>query len=398
MRIDQITELRAKCTGCLACADACPVSCIKPIVAADGFTYTVIDDAACVNCGKCYAVCPIETKHAAQSEQHLFAAYAKDKAGRNRGSSGGMFELLARHFLKQGYLVCGAAFEGTTLAHRIIRTEQELVPLLKSKYLQSNTAGIYAEIRDLLKQGERVFFCGTPCQVSALKNLVGEALAEELLTADIVCHGVPSQTMFDAYIASLSAREGGEISSYSFRVKDNRYKHEHGYSYCVAKEKGGKTVQGIYTQSSFYNAFKNYTIFRESCYDCRYATLARCSDITLADFWGIEKYGFKVKGDAGVSMVITNTARGREAFAAIAEQTVWGELAVQCGVDSNYCLTHSTKKPAKRDTAIATFAAEGYDAMVAKYAPPATGLKQRIYWAMPAALRNLLRKIRGRFH
>lgn len=197
MRIDSISNIHDHCTGCMACVDVCPKKCIHSFVGNDGFRYTEIDNSSCIKCGKCYLACPIETSEKHTSEQHLYAVYAKDSIVRNGGSSGGMFELLAKHFLSQGYAVCGAAFDGNLLRHRIIDTETELPPLLKSKYIQSDMSGLYGEILSLLKNGKKVFFCGTPCQVSALKNSVSKGLREGFFTADIICHGVPSQETFN---------------------------------------------------------------------------------------------------------------------------------------------------------------------------------------------------------
>lgn len=393
MRIDDIQVLTAKCTGCMACVDACPKKCISQVVGKDGFLYSTIDDSACVRCGKCYAVCPIETQRKHDGDQHLYAAYSTENGGQMRGSSGGIFELLAMECLDKGYYVCGAAFEGTTLAHRIVKSKEDLIPLLKSKYLQSDMQGIYAQIRSILKQGEKVLFCGTPCQVSALVNSVDASMQENLLTADIICHGVPSQSVFDMYIRSLEKKHGGKVSEFSFRVKNNRYKHAHGYSYTVEKNGKRRTVNGIYTNSSFYNAFKNYTIFREGCYDCRYATLKRVSDITLGDFWGIEKYDFRGNTDTGVSMIITHTEKGKAAFDAIAPKTVVKEFPVQYGVDSNHCLTKQTAKPKKRDEIIKDIADSGYEAAAKKYFK--CGLVHKIYWMVPPFARNMIRKIRG---
>ncbi|MBP3437551.1 MAG: Coenzyme F420 hydrogenase/dehydrogenase, beta subunit C-terminal domain [Clostridia bacterium] len=393
-RIDSIVHLEQKCTGCMACVDACPVNCISSMVGKDGFLYSVIEDSKCVGCGKCYSVCPIETKKKHGEEQRLFAAYAKDSAKQNNGSSGGIFELLANHFLKQGYFVCGAALDNLTLKHRVVRGEEEIKPLLKSKYIQSNMEGIYEEILGLLEKGEKVFFCGTPCQVSALLNSASKAKRELLFTADIICHGVPSQKVFDEYIDTLKRKHGGEISDFSFRIKDNRYKHAHGYSYKVIKNGKTRVVNGIYTSSSFYNAFKKYLIFRNSCYDCRYATLDRVSDITLADFWGIEKYDFKGSVDAGVSMIVTNTKNGLDAFSALEEKIVYKEFPVQYGVDSNHCLTHTTRKPKKRDAIIEELAMNGYETTAKKYF--GCGIIHRLYWWIPPSARTFIRKMRGK--
>ncbi len=392
-RIDNISELQKKCTGCMACVDACPVNCVSPVVGEDGFKYCTVESSRCISCGKCYSVCPIEAQKKHSCEQHLFAAYSRDSAVQNAGSSGGIFQLLANAFSEKDYYICGAAFDGLVLKHRVVNSMDAVKPLLKSKYIQSDMQGVYNQLLDLLKKGERVFFCGTPCQVSALINSVPEKFSENLFTADIICHGVPSQKMFDEYIKTLEKKHGGRVTGFSFRTKDNKYRHAHGYSYTVNKNGREFAVNGIYTRSSFYNAFKSYLIFREGCYDCRYATLQRVSDITLADFWGIEKYDFKGNVDTGVSMVITNTKKGFDAYFAIKEKTVSREFPIQYGIDSNHCLTHTTDKPQSRDKIIKEFSENGYEQVAKKYF--GSSLIKRLYWLIPPSIRSLIRKIRG---
>ncbi len=392
-RIDYISNLNEKCTGCMACVDVCPTNCISSILEKDGFKYSAIDTAKCVSCGKCYSVCPIEAHDKHNDEQHLYAAYSSDPIMQNNGSSGGIFEIIAKHFIDQGYHVCGAAFDGTTLKHRVIDTQKELKPLLKSKYIQSNTEGIYNQVLNLLKKGEKVFFCGTPCQVSAMINSTPTTMRSNIFTADIICHGVPSQKVFDDYIETLEKKHGGKISDFSFRIKDNRYKHAHGYSYKVTKNGKSSIVNGIYTNSSFYNAFKKYLIFRNGCYDCQYTTLQRVSDITLADFWGIEKYDFKGNVDIGISMVITNTETGYDTFSSIQNSIISKEFPVQYGVDSNHCLTHRTVKPKNRDVIIEEIATNGYEQAAIKYF--GSGLVHKMYWLIPAKARTYIRKVRG---
>ena len=392
-RITDIEKLSEKCTGCMACVDACPSKCITSQVAQDGFTYSVLDSEKCVDCGKCYSVCPIENSNKNMSEQHLFAVYAKNVGIRNRGSSGGVFEMLARTLLEEGYCVCGAAFDELVLKHRIVDNDKELLSLLKSKYIQSDMKGIYTSIRSLLKEGKKVFYCGTPCQVSALVNSVSDALKQNLFTCDIICHGVPSQTIFDMYISSIEKKTKCKIRDFSFRVKNNRYKHAHGYSYTAEKNGRSKVVNGIYSDSTFYNAFKQYSIFRQSCYDCKYTTLNRVSDITLGDFWGIEKYDFNGNSDEGVSMVITNSETGNNLFSKIAKEIVCKEFPIEYGVDSNHCLTHTTVKPKNRDAVIEEIMKNGYEAAAKKYFK--CSVKQKILWLIPPKMRNIFRKLRG---
>ena len=396
MRIADIIDLRKKCTGCMACADVCPVKCISKIEGEDGFIYTKTEISQCINCGKCFSVCPIEIKTINSEKQHLYAAYAKNTEIHNDGSSGGMFQLLADYFLERNYYVCGAAFdEQLQLRHRIINAKSELMPLLKSKYVQSDMSGVYKRIVELLKNDKKVFFCGTPCQVSAVKNVTRNLLKkndDRLFTADIICHGVPSQAIFDKYIDSIEKSVNGTISEFNFRVKDNKYKHAHGYSYSIKKNGQKLKVNGVYTQSSFYNAFKNYLIFRDSCYNCQYATLERCSDITLADFWGIEKYGFHGNIDSGVSMIIANTHQGQVIFSAIKDQIIYKEFPVDFGVKSNFCLTHSTLKPQNRDEIIESFQHQSYEEIARKYF--SAGFKFKVYWMIPPKVRRFIRKIR----
>lgn len=393
-RIDFISQLTQKCTGCMACVDICPVQCISSTTAEDGFRYSIVDASKCVSCGKCYEVCPAENYKKNNTEtQKLFAAYAKDSVVQNNGSSGGVFELLANYFRAQSYYICAAAFDSLTLKHILVSPEGNIRPLLKSKYIQSDTRGIYKNISGLLQKGEKVFFCGTPCQVSALINFIPNSMRDNLFTADIICHGVPSQKIFDDYVLSLEKKHNGKVSDFSFRIKDNQYKHAHGFSYKVTKNGKTSVVNGIYTGSSYYNAFKKYLIFRNSCYSCQYATLQRTSDITLADFWGIEKYDFKGNVDTGVSMIITNTPKGYDAFSSVKEQTVSEEFPVQYGVDSNYCLTNSTVKPKNRDAVFEEIALNGYEFAAKKYF--GSSLLQKAYWFIPPKMRNLIRIIRG---
>ena len=392
MRVDEIENITDLCTGCAACIDACPKKCIKPILKDDGFRYVSITKSECIQCGKCAVICPVANFKKHKEQQHLYAVYAKDNEIRNGGSSGGVFGLLAKYFLSKGYAVCGAAFDGTILRHRIIRSVEKLSPLLKSKYLQSDTNGIYREIMTALKNGEKIFFCGTPCQVSALKNSVPEDLQAKLFTADIICHGVPSQKVFDEYIETIEKKGKGKIQNFSFRVKNNKYRHAHGFSYLLSKNACEKIVNGIYLQSSYYNAFKKYLFFRESCYECRYATLDRVSDITLGDFWGIEKYNFPVDIDKGVSMVIVNTPEGEEVFKIVSSETVYHEFPIEYGVESNYCLTHATKKPIQRDIVMESLENNGYEATARRFFK--CSFVEKIYSVLPSGIRNLRKKLR----
>ena len=394
MRIDEIESIKTLCTGCMGCVDACPSQCISKITDINGFACTNIDSSKCVNCGKCAVVCPVVNSKKNAFEQCCFAAYAKDKKVHNRGSSGGIFEVLASWALENNYYVSGAGFDELKVKHLIVDNRNDLKVLLKSKYIQSDTLGIYEKIKQLLLQGEKVLFSGTPCQVSALKNYVSDKYLSNLILVDIVCHGVPSQKVFDMYIKDLENEKEGKISKFSFRVKDNVYKHSNGYHYTLTRDGKEKVVNGVYSQSSFYNAFKHYLIFRNSCYECKYATPDRVSDITLGDFWGIEKLDFDGDNDTGVSMVIINSSVGKELFLNICDKLIFKEFPLKYGISANPCLSKSSIRPKNRDEIIDSILNNGYVQTADKYFRKGSVLKP-LFWLLPLSIRKILRRLRG---
>ena len=387
-----IENWQKDCTGCLVCVDVCPKNCIeKTINQAGGYVYPSVNNELCINCGKCVEVCPVVHIKKHNEEQHMFAAYSKSHEELNAGSSGGIFGLLAKYCLKNGYYVCGAAFEGTKLKHRIISSANELKPLLKSKYIQSDTQGIYSNIMELLKSGNKVLFCGTPCQVSALNNFLPDNLREHLIMVDFVCHGVPSQKIFDMYIQDLEKKHKGKIESFSFRVKDNKFMDPHDCSYIIRRDKKIITKCSVRTLSTYYNAFGKYLILRDSCYNCMYATLSRCSDITLADFWNIERYEPQLDVQKGVSMVITNSTRGQSLYDCISEQIFSKQVPLNYGTDTNYALTKATAMPSERAEILESLNKNGYSKTANKYFK--ARLLKRIWWKLPAKFRKFAKSV-----
>jgi coenzyme F420-reducing hydrogenase beta subunit len=185
----------------------------------------------------------------------------------------------------------------------------DLKKLCKSKYIQSDTNGTFAKVKKFLLEDRKVLFVGTPCQVSGLNNYLGKSF-DHLLTVDFVCHGVPSDKMFKSYKEAEEKKRGGKMVNFSFRIKDGNVKHIHGYSYTIDKSGKFKVYRGMFFDNPFYFGFKKYLILRPSCYSCRYCTPERVSDITLADFWGIEDYLSHIDFNKGVSMVLVNSNKG----------------------------------------------------------------------------------------
>lgn len=377
----------------MACKDACPTNSIYLEILDDGFYYPIVNTNTCINCNKCLNVCPVQKIKKNNDSQTLYSGIANDKANVFAASSGGVFGAIATKLLEEGYYVCGAAWTANLkLKHVLISSTEDLGTLLKSKYVQSYTEGVYAKIDSLLKEDKKVFFVGTPCQVSGLQNYTNHH--DNLLTADIICHGVPSQAMFDDYISYLNYIHDGRVIDFSFRVKDNKFKHAHGYRYTYLKNGECRTKEGIYSDSPYYYAFKEYLTFREACYACQYATISRVGDITLGDFWSIEKFDSKANTDRGVSLVVSNSERGAEIIKKI-DTVRFREYPLRYGIETNYSLSHVTKKPTNYAEIMEFYRENGFEKTANKYFSKGKNLKYKIYWIIPAGIRNIIRRIRG---
>lgn len=209
---------KAECCGCTACFAACPKRCITMRSDEEGFLYPEIDKAACIECGLCERVCPFDRPtYANTPAPQVYASYVKDENQQVQSSSGGLFYAVSRWVIGQGGIVYGAAFDELfRLRHTGAETLEELRPLRGSKYLQSDLRGTFREIRAHLKAGRWVYFTGTGCQVAGLRAFLQQEYAT-LVTSDLVCHGTPSQQLFDWHLDYLRQKEQGEITSYSFR-------------------------------------------------------------------------------------------------------------------------------------------------------------------------------------
>ena len=291
-----------KCTGCGACGAVCPVEAIQFIKDKEGFYYPSIVEKKCVKCGKCYAICPqINYKKKNIEKQRCLAVMASDEIRRN-SSSGGAFSLFAEYILKQGGVVCGAAWDGIKVEHIIIDQIKDLYKLRKSKYIQSNTKNIYVVIKELLERNILVFFTGCPCQVAALNHFLGKEY-ENLLTADIICHGVPSEDALKCYIVG-KYNESEDVDI------DFRDKSVYKWSTTFLLKHGNQDVfREGYDESNWWKAYRTGLMYRESCYQCKYANINREGDLTIGDFWGISQFSQELNDYNGTSVLLLNTPK-----------------------------------------------------------------------------------------
>ena len=297
-----------KCTGCAACQQSCIHGAIGMVRDDEGFLFPVINEGKCVECGLCQKRCP-ELNPIARldyTKQEVYAMISKDD--RAVSSSGGAFSVFAHWILKQGGVVFGATIDKNLKVYHICINKEENLNLLRgSKYVQSDLRDSYKTVKKNLCKGIKVLFTGTGCQVAGLYAYLGGKRFENILyTLDLVCHGTPSQGIFDSYIQKLEKKlaiNGENIERFRFRKFDS-------WS-IVPAIKLSETKEHILTLSEncYMDAFFDGITFRESCFLCQYCNTQRIGTFTIADFWGIGRHGKKFSHNVacGVSLVIDNT-------------------------------------------------------------------------------------------
>lgn len=296
------------CTGCSSCANICNHKAIAMITDEEGFLQPKINQELCIECGLCAKVCPILHSNAQKVEIGNQEAYALiSHQDRKVSSSGGAFSVFSRWILNQGGIVYGATIDKSFQVYHVgIDKLKELDKLRGAKYVQSRIGNTYREAKDWLKKGRKVLFTGTPCQIAGLYGFLnGKKYEGFLYTLDLVCHGVPSQQTFDAYLNKIKINRptnSGNIEAFQFRKLDS-------WSIIpTIKFTESKWEILKYADNAYMNAFFEGLTFRESCFRCKYCNTNRVGTFTIADFWGIGKYGHKFKRNVacGVSLVIDN--------------------------------------------------------------------------------------------
>lgn len=307
-----------ECTGCGACFNKCPVQAIQMSENSEGFLFPQINESACIHCGQCLAVCPAhKIEYQNFNEPECYAACANDDI-RMDSSSGGIFTLAAQYILEQDGYVCGAAYTDNyeKVEHILVSDKNGLPRLRGSKYAQSDIGQNYREIQTLLQEGKQVLFTGCPCQVAGLYKFLGHKY-DNLFTMDLVCHGVPSPKVFRRFVQQRE-KEHGSIKYLSFRDK-------HAYGWTVStliNFDNGETYKKYRTDSSYMKSFLELMSLRKSCGNCPFAHIPRMGDLTIADFWNIDKYNKEYDDKKGTSMVLINNEHGRHLFGLIRRKMI----------------------------------------------------------------------------
>lgn len=320
--MDQIID-KQHCYGCSACYSKCPKQAITMIADSEGFLNPVINQELCIDCGICKRVCP---GYADKVNNYIcsFGAYSKDQKIHSKSSSGGIFMELALETLRNNGVVYGAAFnESNAVIHQRVTDFDELESLQGSKYVQSKIGNSYLLAQQDLCEGRSVLFSGTPCQIAGLKQFLGKNY-DTLLTVDLICHGVPSQKVFDIFLGEVF-EEGVKIEKMNFRNKELGINHSRLSFLCQNSE----TRFIDYAESEYTKSFLNNLSLRQSCYNCQFKSFNRYSDITLGDFWSVGEFYPSLLNDQGISAVVVNTLKGLKSFQIIQNRLEYIEADIE---------------------------------------------------------------------
>ena len=346
---NNITKLEIKnCVGCRSCLQSCPKECIIMQENNEGFYFPYVEEDKCIECGLCIKHCPILTPgNLAEDNKDYYGLYVKDKNLLLSSSSGGAFVGIASYVLEKEGVVFGCSYDDNLIAkHIVVSVCDDLIKLQGSKYVASDTNDTYTQVKKILdKSNKMVLYTGTPCQIAGLKAFLGKDYTN-LYTIDLLCHGTPSQKLFSKYIEWLGKKMKGKIIYYGFRDKDVG-----GWS-CGGKFKTKTKTKTKTLEAScdpYYASFLRGETYRESCYVCKYANMKRVGDITIGDFWGVEKYYPNIHNENGVSCCIVNSKKGKELFNFVSNKFEYFEVKETDLVKNNKNLLQPTLRPNARD-------------------------------------------------
>lgn len=357
------------CCGCSACADVCPVKAIHMVADEEGFLYPKINEQICIHCGKCDKVCgfrPVAQQEEGFALPKAFGIKHKDDEARQSSRSGAAFVAFSDIILNHGGTVYGAAMaEDFTVSHIRATTAAERDRMKTAKYVQSDARGIYPQVAADLQEGKPVLFSGTPCQVAGLQEMLKakQVNTDKLVCCDLVCHGVPSPMVWKDYLEYIRRTYGGTVLEASFRDKSFGW-DSHCESF-VIEGRMKKVVRRDYT-----DLFYDHIMFRPSCYNCHFANVHRPGDLSLADFWGIEKNDPSFDDNRGVSLVLVSSAKGMALLEQAKSDLNWFEC------DVTNCIQPTLVKPStpspRREQFWEDYQSTPFNKLIKKYTTPLT--------------------------
>lgn len=329
--METVCELN-KCAGCMACVDICPKGAIRMEDTLSAYN-AVIDEDKCIGCNVCHKVC--QSNHPAKLIVPIkwYQGWAETPNVRKRCSSGGIAAAVSQAFINAGGVVCSCAFNHGEFVFEFAEKVEDLKKFAGSKYVKSNPTGMYKRIKECLLQGRNVLFIGLPCQVSALKNYIGEQYEDKLFTADLICHGTPSPKLLEIFLNQYGYTLT-KLRDIQFRVKAK---------FMVYGDYKGIIMNGVSDKYSI--AFLNSLTYTENCYSCQYACKERVSDLTLGDSWGSELPIDEQK--KGVSLILCQTEKGNQLLQMA--DTHLENVDIEKAIANNHQLTYPSVMPKERN-------------------------------------------------
>ena len=372
---------KADCCGCNACGDICPKNAITFHTDPEGFWYPEVDPGKCIECGRCEKVCPVlnvkELKKNDLAEPVCYAAEHRNLEVIFDSTSGGVFSAMAEILYRSGGYVGGAVFnEDFSVSHYISADKGDLPRLRSSKYLQSSLEGFYTRVGSLVKAGEQVLVCGTPCQMAGLRAFLGKDY-DNLLIADFICRGINSPKVWQKYLKSFEERYGSPVVYAKAKSK------EYGWRNLTQKVilADGRHLYETLDQSNFTKGYLRTNVYcRPSCYDCKFKGFPRIADITLADFWGIERVDKSMEKNLGTSLVLLNSQKGVRFFERFKARLHCFPVAFDSILAGNPALTRPLDPPrVDRDQFFRDLDAMSFTQLADKYInTPPSGVKYRL--------------------
>lgn len=339
-----------ECTGCLACVNACNKGALAIVQNDEGYYRPSLDTDKCIGCYLCEKSCPILNAPARNNQEEIkvYAGWHKDENVRMSSSSGGAFTALADVVLENGGCVVAAAYtDDMRIEHTIIRKREDLGKLRLSKYAQSRIGNVLKEVKALLQDDKYVLFVGTACQAAGLKSFLRKDY-EKLVCSDIICHGVPSIDLLQAYLKWVEPKTG-KVVHVNFRDKQKGWYD----NLRVMRNADGKTMSMKGEDDAYWVAFNRNNCLQECCYDCKAQGFPRASDITLADFWQIGHnvpFGHKDEIEKGISMIVVNKLSAQWIVDAAARDMYLEERTYDEAISGNQAGVKSSFRPASRDS------------------------------------------------
>lgn len=394
--IDIRIENIKNCMGCHACINICPKNCISMVADEEGFLYPTVNYDLCIECNRCVEVCPVINKTIVDNNPLAYACINNNEDMRIESSSGGIFTLIAEKVIDLGGVVFGAGFNDEfEVEHRFVETKESLWTLRGSKYVQSRIGNSYKQAKKFLDLKRKVLFTGTPCQIAGLQSYLSKSY-NNLLTLDIVCHGVPSPDIWRKYVEFRESESGAPTKRIAFRMKNEGWKR---YSVSFLFKNNTEYRQSL-RKDLYMRAFLKDVCLRPSCYDCNFKGLNRQSDITLADFWGIQNVLPEMDDDKGTSLILVNSESGQSVFNEIKEGMIYKKVMLEEAISYNSAATKSSHYNSNRDMFMANKDNLSFDRLVKKYCTDKLAIRIRRRFRVvlkkvvtKLGLMNVIRKI-----